>query len=178
MGAYLVLFPRAKVFSLLIFFPCHPRAVWVIGSWLAEQALLAWLIAGSGATGGVAVFAHFGGFAAGCALTYLVVSGEEIAAQRLRARAFAGDLELSADDPAAALVPSMQPPSNAPQFVTAPSKQPTFTPTGYFTPQVPAQLQQVAPAQAVAAQHSPSVALATDPFAPQPTTAASQSPSS
>ena len=71
LGAYLMIFPRAKVLSLVPFFfflPLRLPAWLVLGSWFALQAFYS-----SGATisegGGVAYLAHVAGFVAG------VVSG-------------------------------------------------------------------------------------------------------
>jgi membrane associated rhomboid family serine protease len=73
MGAYLALFPRARVRSvaLLVVWPVRvevPALVW-LGLWLALQ-LASGFLALSAATqsGGVAWWAHVGGFAAGLAL--------------------------------------------------------------------------------------------------------------
>ena len=75
LGAYLVLFPLAKVTTavLLVFFVRLPALV-VIGSWIALQALEAYAVEGSSshAMGGVAWFAHLGGFACGVALSAAV----------------------------------------------------------------------------------------------------------
>lgn len=89
-AGYLVLFPSAKVWSLFIVFPLRVRAVWVIGTWLISQILLAWSVASTGVQGGVAVFAHLGGFAAGAVLTYLLVNQAEIADFRTTARRASG----------------------------------------------------------------------------------------
>jgi len=68
LAAYLVLFPTARVFTLiflLVFVRVVPiPAVIVLGVWF----LLQLLSAGSLAEGGVAFFAHIGGFVAGLAL--------------------------------------------------------------------------------------------------------------
>lgn len=74
MGAYLVLFPRVRVRMLFIFvilFRVVPLPAWlVLIWWFALQLLLGLADAASGApnTGGVAVWAHVGGFAAGVLL--------------------------------------------------------------------------------------------------------------
>lgn len=87
LAGYLVLFPRAKVISLVFgFFPARVAAYWVIGTWLVTQLLMAWFGAAAGETGGVAVFAHLGGFAIGLPLTYLLMSRETIADCRQQAR--------------------------------------------------------------------------------------------
>jgi membrane associated rhomboid family serine protease len=137
MGAYFVMFPKAKVLSLFIVFPCRPQAVWVLGTWLVEQMLIAWNTVGSGVQGGTAVFAHFGGFFAGCALTYVVLGKEEIEHQRLRARVISGHEKLQRAEaalPAGYAPPIPQYPGQpmpAPQFVTGavpPQQRPAPTP--------------------------------------------------
>jgi membrane associated rhomboid family serine protease len=71
MGAYLVLYPRARVdtlFFFLIFFRIIPLPAWVIlGYWFVIQLLSA----GAAAGGGVAYGAHVGGFLAGLLLVRL-----------------------------------------------------------------------------------------------------------
>jgi membrane associated rhomboid family serine protease len=70
LGAYLLLYPHARVqvllpmglFSQIVYLP----ALWVLGFWILFQILNS-LMAG-GAQGGVAWFAHIGGFLAGMAL--------------------------------------------------------------------------------------------------------------
>ena len=68
LGAYLVLFPTARVLTLMVFFffvrVVPIPALIVLGFWL----LLQLLSAGDGVGGGVAWFAHIGGFLAGLAL--------------------------------------------------------------------------------------------------------------
>jgi membrane associated rhomboid family serine protease len=72
LGGYLLLYPRARVitviFIILFFTVVELPAVAVIGLWFAEQlvfGLLDYNTAGEG--GGVAYFAHIGGFAFGLA---------------------------------------------------------------------------------------------------------------
>ena len=71
LGAYLVLFPRARVWSLLTFFfflPVRLPAWLVLGSWFLLQAVYS---AGAGITdaaGGVAYVAHVVGFVVGALL--------------------------------------------------------------------------------------------------------------
>src|SRR5690606_971814 len=70
MGAYLVLYPRVRIDTLFIFFffiRIIPVSAWfVLLLWFALQ-LVAGMTAPA-ATGGVAVWAHVGGFVAGAAL--------------------------------------------------------------------------------------------------------------
>ncbi len=72
LGAYLVLFPRARVLTLVIIFVfirlIPLPAGWFIGIWFAGQ-LLSVL---AGANTGVAFFAHIGGFVAGFLLIRLM----------------------------------------------------------------------------------------------------------
>lgn len=69
MGAYLVLYPKARVdtlFYFLVFFRVIPLPAWVIlGYWFVIQLLSS----GGGAGAGVAYAAHVGGFLAGIILT-------------------------------------------------------------------------------------------------------------
>ena len=71
MGGYLLLFPRAKVdvlFIFVIFFRIFALPAWIIlGLWLGIQIFAG--LNSSGAGGGVAYWAHAGGFVAGLILT-------------------------------------------------------------------------------------------------------------
>lgn len=76
LGAYLVIFPRAKVltFMMLGFFwrTIHIPAKFFLPFWLVFQNLLPFFISGFGVSGGgVAFLAHIGGFALGIAVGYL-----------------------------------------------------------------------------------------------------------
>jgi len=74
LGAYFVLLPRARVTTLIGFiFVRQISAVWFLGLWFAFQAWQGGLsLYHPAAAGGVAVFAHIGGFAFGV-LTGLVL---------------------------------------------------------------------------------------------------------
>ena len=72
MGAYLVLYPRARIESLVLFgfslrWLSVPSIVYLI-AWLALQLLQGSLSLGEAQTGGVAWWAHTGGFLFGAAL--------------------------------------------------------------------------------------------------------------
>lgn len=71
LGAYVLLYPRAKVTVLIplfiILYPFRLSAVWVVGSWFAMQLLSA--AYSDPGSPGVAWWAHVGGFAAGIVLT-------------------------------------------------------------------------------------------------------------
>jgi membrane associated rhomboid family serine protease len=71
LGGYLLLFPRARVVTLvfIIFFftILELPAIFFLGIWIIQQALFAYfdLFQPSGEGGGVAYFAHIGGFVFG-----------------------------------------------------------------------------------------------------------------
>ena len=80
LGAYLLLFPYATILTLVIFGffirTVHIPAVFVLGFWIVLQLVNGWLTVsasamGRGETGGVAWFAHIGGFLAGMLLLLL-----------------------------------------------------------------------------------------------------------
>ncbi len=78
LGAYLILFPRARVTTLIPIFVFitirELPAVLVLGLWFVLQFFVGVASIGESAeaTGGVAVFAHIGGFVAGMALVALM----------------------------------------------------------------------------------------------------------
>jgi membrane associated rhomboid family serine protease len=78
LGAYLVLFPYARVLTLIAFGFVYIPAVIVLGFWIVVQLVNGFLAvghaaaAGGGAGGGVAWFAHIGGFLAGIALLFVL----------------------------------------------------------------------------------------------------------
>jgi rhomboid family protein len=79
LGGYILLYPRARVltlvFIILFFTVIELPAVWMLGIWFAEQAVFgaANLTNPTGGGGGVAYFAHVGGFLFG-ALTVRVLA--------------------------------------------------------------------------------------------------------
>jgi membrane associated rhomboid family serine protease len=79
LGGYIVLYPRARVLTLvlIIFFftVIELPALVMLGIWFAEQAVFAaaGLTTATGTGGGVAYFAHIGGFVFG-ALTIKVLA--------------------------------------------------------------------------------------------------------
>jgi membrane associated rhomboid family serine protease len=73
LGAYFVLLPRARVLTLIFFIIREIPAVWFLGIWILLQALTGGLaLEHPQSGGGVAFFAHIGGFAFGM-LTGLIV---------------------------------------------------------------------------------------------------------
>jgi membrane associated rhomboid family serine protease len=68
LGAYLVLFPRARVLTVLPIFPItttYIPATFFLGIWFVLQVFSGALQFGMAQTGGVAFLAHVGGFIAG-----------------------------------------------------------------------------------------------------------------
>ena len=79
LGAYLLLFPYARILTLIIvmFFVrfIYVPAVFVLGFWIVVQflsGLLTFSLAAGRETGGVAWFAHIGGFLGGMALLFVL----------------------------------------------------------------------------------------------------------
>lgn len=71
MGAYIVLYPRARVLTLVFIFLVPIPAFIILGYWFVLQFLGGITTLGAAATGGVAWWAHVGGFLAGIFLTKL-----------------------------------------------------------------------------------------------------------
>jgi membrane associated rhomboid family serine protease len=67
LGAYLVLFPRARVLTLVLFFIVPVPAGIVLGLWFVAQ------LVNVGMGGGVAWFAHIGGFLTGIGLVLVAL---------------------------------------------------------------------------------------------------------
>jgi membrane associated rhomboid family serine protease len=76
LGAYLLLLPRARVLTVILVFFILIReipAIWFLGIWFAFQLWQGgFAILHPQGSGGVAFFAHIGGFAFGMATVYLV----------------------------------------------------------------------------------------------------------
>ncbi|MBI4544318.1 MAG: rhomboid family intramembrane serine protease [Gemmatimonadetes bacterium] len=95
MGAYLLLYPRIRIHTLFFFFPfvrIIPIPAWlVLGLWIVIQVL-------SGATmptagGGIAFWAHVGGFVAGVALVKIFENERLVRAKRRKVRLSPWELE-------------------------------------------------------------------------------------
>jgi rhomboid family protein len=71
MGAYILLYPRARILTLVFIFPLPVPAVVFLGLWYVMQFLAGISTIGVKVTGGVAVWAHVGGFLLGVLLTLL-----------------------------------------------------------------------------------------------------------
>jgi membrane associated rhomboid family serine protease len=73
LGAYFVLLPRARVLTLIVFVFREIPAGWFLGIWILLQAWQGGFgLTHPNQTGGVAVFAHIGGFAFGALTVRLV----------------------------------------------------------------------------------------------------------
>jgi len=72
MGAYMLLYPRERILTLVFIFLVPIPAVFILGYWFLLQFLSGINALGAGATGGVAWWAHVGGFLLGMLLTGLV----------------------------------------------------------------------------------------------------------
>ena len=93
LGAYLVIFPRVRVLTLIplgIFIRLVYLPAWaLLGFWFLFQVLLSQLAGERG--GGVAFFAHIGGFACGMALIWIFMGRrrpEQVPQDRLRRRGY------------------------------------------------------------------------------------------
>jgi membrane associated rhomboid family serine protease len=91
LGGYLILFPRARVITLvfIIFFVTiiEVPAVVILGFWFVQQLLFgAFDLTSSGSQGGVAYFAHIGGFVFGLLAIRLFADERKQRAQVDRAR--------------------------------------------------------------------------------------------
>jgi len=80
LGAYLVLYPNARVQTLIFFWYLvrivEVSAVWLLGWWFLLQVISGLFELGAlSAQGGVAYFAHIGGFAAGWVLIRVFAAG-------------------------------------------------------------------------------------------------------
>ena len=71
MGAYIILFPRARVLTLVVVFFLPIPAFIILGYWFLLQFVAGVSSVGGAATGGVAWWAHIGGFLIGMLVTLL-----------------------------------------------------------------------------------------------------------
>jgi membrane associated rhomboid family serine protease len=95
-GGYLLLYPKVRVYTLVVlgfFITSLALPAWVmLGYWFVIQ-FFSGLVSFGGQMGGVAFWAHVGGFVAGIALIKLFARGdyiEEHQAQRWRPRSVIG----------------------------------------------------------------------------------------
>jgi membrane associated rhomboid family serine protease len=71
MGAYIILYPRAQVLTLVFIFFIPLPAFIILGYWFLLQFVAGVSTVGASATGGVAWWAHIGGFLLGMVITGL-----------------------------------------------------------------------------------------------------------
>ena len=72
MGAYILLYPRARILTLVFIFPLPIPAAVFLGLWYVMQFLSGINALGGSTSGGVAWWAHIGGFLLGMLLTALM----------------------------------------------------------------------------------------------------------
>ena len=88
LGAYFLRFPRARVHVLIVFFffirVIRVSAIFVIGFWFLIQVFNGLGTLGMQGSGGVAWFAHIGGFVAGFILVFLFEKKERVQVYRRR----------------------------------------------------------------------------------------------
>jgi len=90
LGAYFVLYPNARVLSLVpifVYFLAEVRASWVLLLWIVLNVFQGVSGLGMRNGGGVAHFAHIGGFFAGVVLI-LLLGGKGLAARQQRRAAY------------------------------------------------------------------------------------------
>jgi membrane associated rhomboid family serine protease len=85
LGAYFVLYPRSRVLTLVLIFPVKIRAWIYLGLWFVYQLVEAdyGLTSASANGGGVAFFAHVGGFVFGALVTLAFLRAQTPARSRL-----------------------------------------------------------------------------------------------
>jgi membrane associated rhomboid family serine protease len=83
LGAYFVLYPNSKVLTLIVVFPVQISAWIFLGVWFLYQLVEAnfGLFGASANGGGVAFFAHVGGFVFGVIVAWLLRSAGRVAPQ-------------------------------------------------------------------------------------------------
>ena len=84
LGAYFVLYPRSQVRGLIVVFPVRLSAWFFLGFWFLYQlyeANFGLFDSKANGGGGVAFFAHVGGFVFGVTVTYALLNARRIAPQ-------------------------------------------------------------------------------------------------
>ena len=101
LGAYMLLYPKARILTLVFlgFFITMMRitAIWFLGIWFGMQ-LLYGLASAGGTGGGIAWWAHIGGFLAGVGLLYIMRKKKVKAFGEPRRSAFRPPPDKSDDD--------------------------------------------------------------------------------
>src|SRR5208337_2893502 len=78
MGAYAVYFPRHQILTFFFIFLIPVPAIFILGYWFVLQFLEGIGSLGGGATGGVAIWAHVGGFLMGVAVALVEKNGSRL----------------------------------------------------------------------------------------------------
>jgi len=83
LGAYFVLYPNSRVRGLIVVFPVQLFAWFFLGAWFLYQLIEAnfGLFGAAANGGGVAFFAHVGGFIFGVIVTLMLARLGQLAAQ-------------------------------------------------------------------------------------------------
>jgi rhomboid family protein len=83
LGAYFVLYPKSTVRGLVVIFPVQLSAWFFLGAWFLYQLVEAnfGLFGASSNGGGVAFFAHVGGFVFGAIVAFLLTRAGRVAPQ-------------------------------------------------------------------------------------------------
>jgi membrane associated rhomboid family serine protease len=83
LGAYFVLYPSSTVRGLVVVFPVRLSAWFFLGAWFLYQLIEAnfGLFGAAANGGGVAFFAHVGGFAFGAIVTWILVDVGQVTPQ-------------------------------------------------------------------------------------------------
>jgi membrane associated rhomboid family serine protease len=91
LAAYIVMFPGARVLTIItalfIWFLREISAFWVIGIWIALQVIEGIYGLDGESAGGVAYFAHIGGFIAGL-VAILAMGGRKLGERQMRLTAY------------------------------------------------------------------------------------------
>jgi len=83
LGAYFVLYPNSNVFGLIVIFPVRISAYFFLGFWFLYQLFEAnfGLFAATANGGGVAFFAHVGGFLFGIVVAFALLNAGRVQPQ-------------------------------------------------------------------------------------------------
>jgi membrane associated rhomboid family serine protease len=84
LGAYFVLYPNSRVTTLVVFFPIRFSAWFFLGAWFLYQLVEAnfGFFSARANGGGVAFFAHVGGFVFGVLVAWLLARGGRVTANQ------------------------------------------------------------------------------------------------
>lgn len=75
LGAYIALFPKVRIKAMGFYMSMNVSALWIIGSWFVMQLFSGFVSLISGVSGGIAFWAHIGGFVFGYGFTKILKVG-------------------------------------------------------------------------------------------------------